>query len=456
MEHEAMTSRSKTTRGRSRHPGVVLRHRSYASGRTAWVARYRDPWSGQDKDITLDGPELGLTTHEARRDWAVRLSRQLAEQRAAMRAGERPLARVAVGDAIETYYATRAGRLRERTVGTYRVGSARLLDWCQRAGVRMTDDLTGPRLVAFRDALASAPRFSSRLGGRRGAQRATATLRSPVTVNRDMTSVRAMINTWRRQGLVRLTRDDIADALRPFPELRVRPQPLKQPEIRALLEAALRHDADTYTITRAEKAGEVEPGTTPRHEPVAPLVLFTLLSGCRIGEVSSLTWDNVDLAAHEGQGEIVVQATACKTGIERAVRLDVSPALRPLLAALRLRAGADPHVFGGVAPLSEDRLKAAQRRLVGPYKAPEFNWQRLRQTCGTFLTNAPGVFGAASAFMSARRLGHAVAVAERHYLGVVSVPAEAKTLEAAMQIEDLADRIVAAVGTGERVARQSA
>jgi hypothetical protein len=39
--------------------------------------------------------------------------------------------------------------------------------------------------------------------------------------------------------------------------------------------------------------------------------------------------------------------------------------------------------------------------------------------------------------MSAPQLGHSVAVAERHYLGVHrGIPKDAHTLEAAMQIED--------------------
>ena len=64
--------------------------------------------------------------------------------------------------------------------------------------------------------------------------------------------------------------------------------------------------------------------------------------------------------------------------------------------------------------------------------------------CGTFLTNAPGIFGAASAYRSARQLGHSVAIAERHYLGLLrGIPREAHTLDEAMGIEDLLDEIVA-------------
>ena len=52
------------------------------------------------------------------------------------------------------------------------------------------------------------------------------------------------------------------------------------------------------------------------------------------------------------------------------------------------------------------------------YGAPDFDWQMLRSTCATYLTNAPGIFGAATVFLSARQLGHSVTVAECHYLGV--------------------------------------
>jgi hypothetical protein len=80
----------------------------------------------------------------------------------------------------------------------------------------------------------------------------------------------------------------------------------------------------------------------------------------------------------------------------------------------------------------------------------------LRQTCGTYLTNAPGIFGAASAYRSAKQLGHSVAVAERHYVGLVrGIPRDARTLEGAMQVEAQVKRAIAAAsavhGTDARV-----
>jgi hypothetical protein len=60
-----------------------------------------------------------------------------------------------------------------------------------------------------------------------------------------------------------------------------------------------------------------------------------------------------------------------------------------------------------------------------------------RHTTGTYLTNAPGIFGAASAYRSAKQLGHSVAVAEKHYLGLVrGISPAARTLEDAMGLRE--------------------
>lgn len=131
------------------------------------------------------------------------------------------------------------------------------------------------------------------------------------------------------------------------------------------------------------------------------------------------------------------------------VALDVSPRLADLLRALHVTAGKPSR--GPVWALTSHEIKAAARRLSPPpektkatavekrragYGAPAgWTWQGLRATCGTYLTNAPGIYGAASAYQSARRLGHSVTIAERHYLGVVKVPKDAATLEAAMGCE---------------------
>ena len=70
---------------------------------------------------------------------------------------------------------------------------------------------------------------------------------------------------------------------------------------------------------------------------------------------------------------------------------------------------------------------------------------------GAWLTNAPGIFGAASAYRSAKQLGHSVAIAEKCYLGLLrGIPREARTLDEAMGINDLLDEIVAQAGGARR------
>lgn len=87
-------------------------------------------------------------------------------------------------------------------------------------------------------------------------------------------------------------------------------------------------------------------------------------------------------------------------------------------------------------------LEAARKRLK-VYGAPSFSWQGLRRTCGSYLTNSPGIYGSSSAYQSARRLGHSVTVAERHYLGTIKgIPHSATTLEQAMDIEPEAQEVI--------------
>lgn len=443
-----MAKRRKTTRGRSKHPGVVLKQRVYRSGRKGWVARYTEPGTGRQRDVTLDGTELRLTTAEARTDWAVRLSARLATERAQIASGSRPAKRVTLPEAIDAYFSQEGARLRERTVEAYREGLRLVEAWAIDCGVSFTDELTLRRVVALREYLAALPKRASLAGGKRGTRRATSGARAPATVNGDLRTVRAVLSAWRRRGIVPLSRDDIADGLRLLPSDRIRPSPLLPSELQALLKAAREHDAERWTLTRAERARGGAGGGTPRFDPIAPFVLFVLLSGCRLREAASLQWEQVNLDAHSGAGEVVVVAAASKTHQERAVRLDVSPTLRVLLAGMRLAAGSDRYVFGGQTELSSDSLRSASRRLQSRFGAPPFSWQRLRQTCATFAVNAPSVYGAASAFLSAKRLGHSVAVSERHYLGVVSVDSTARSLESAMGIEREAQRICSAVVRG--------
>lgn len=124
-----------------------------------------------------------------------------------------------------------------------------------------------------------------------------------------------------------------------------------------------------------------------------------------------------------------------KTGEGRRIDLKCCPALVDLLAVLKRRAGdsAAP-VFG----LTRYQADAARNRLRR-YGAPAgFSFQMLRRTCGTY-TACSSIHGDAGMWQAARRLGHSVAVAERHYYRAVVVDPNEKTLEGAMGIADLAE-----------------
>ncbi len=227
----------------------------------------------------------------------------------------------------------------------------------------------------------------------------------------------------------------------------------KPHELQKLLDAALRHDAAMFEATREELAGLRPLGSTVRYQPIAPLVAAALLTGMRFGELVDLDWSQVELDALDGEGRKVGEihlTSATKTKRARTVGLEVSPALRKLLAALHVKRGGKGSVFG----LTGDTAQAAARRLRSEFGAPEaFTWQSLRRTCGTFLTNAPGIFGAASAYRSAKQLGHSVAVAEKHYVDVArGIPREARALEVAMQVEAQVKQVIEAVG-GRSVAK---
>lgn len=435
-------------RVRSSHPGVVLAGRRNPSGEVVWRARYTDPDTGRRVWETL---ERSLSTREARRAWAIQKSHALSLRRAALASGAPLRTETPLDGAVDGFYEACRNRIADSTIQTYRRGIELLRHWAHRLGIVNTEDLTPPRLRAFRETVIAAHKCVVNPGSKRGARRMSAAKRSPATTNTELKAVAILMNHWRRLGLVpQLHSDTISDALEPLRVSFEQPNFMAPAALQGLLEAALRHDADTFLETREEHAGERTAGTTRRFPPIAPFVAYLLLTGCRRGEALAVQWSDADLDAldHQGKkvGEIRLSARTTKTRRARTIGLEVSPALRRMLASMKLRAGRDAvYVFGASGPYTVEFVEAARKRLVREYGAPAFNWQLLRSTCATYLTCSSGIWGSATVFLSARQLGHAVAVAERHYLGVHrGIPRHARTLEAAMQIQTPLSRLLAA------------
>jgi integrase len=438
-----MSTRGKKRRTRSPHPGVVLVKPDPAGRHPYWRARYVDPDSGRTVKVTID--PVAVSTAEARRDWAVRRSKVLARRRVELEGGAHPTTGTELAKAVQRYFDDHP-QLRPKTLTAYKAAAGKLLDWARKTRLHSADDVTGPRLVAFRAELVKQPKHAQAKGGKRGERKATAKLRSPHSVNRELRAVRTVLGYLRKLGLLpRISSDDLRDGLERLSAGIERIDYRKPHELQKLLEAALRHDADTFAATREEHAGRRDPGSTQRYTPIAPFVAAVLLTGMRFGEAIALDWKQVDLEALDNDGDAIGEihvTAASKTKRARTVGLEVSPALRKLLAAMHLKSGGKGSVFG----LTAGTATAAAKRLGKEFGAPERSgWQALRRTCGTYLTNAPGIFGAASAYRSAKQLGHSVTVAEKHYVDVArGIPRDARTLEAAMRIEEVMARVIAA------------
>jgi integrase len=430
-------------RTRSPHPGVVLIPPT--GEHVTWRARFTDPDVGRMVKERID--PVAVRTAEARREWAIRKAKALAKRRGELDGGAPRATGTGLSAAVDRYFEDHTN-LRTRTLFLYRRSARKFLEWATRKEIHTADDVGRENLVAFRASRVTEGRNATAAGGARGEKRSDGEKRSPATINVELGSLRTVLGYLRKLALLpRITSDDLKDGLE---RLRVNHERIdyrKPAELQKLLEAALRHDAATFAATREEHAGLRPLGSTERYEPIAPFVACALLTGMRFGEVVDLDWKQVDLEAldHEGRavGEIYLSA-ATKTHKARTVGLEVSPALRKMLAALKLKGGGKGSVFG----LTRDGIIKAERRLRNDYGAPPgCNWQALRRTCGTYLTNAPGIFGSAAAFHSAKQLGHSVKVAEDHYLGLVrGIPRDARRLEDAMQINKPMARIIAAVG----------
>jgi integrase len=409
--------------------------------RIGWRARYRDPDSGRLVKVTLDP---ALRTAELRIEWAARKARSLDRRRLELEQGAPRATGTTLEAAIARYYGAHA-QLRPSTLLAYKAATNKLLAWADAEGIKSCDDLTRAQLLGFREELIAEPKQRVAAGAKRGGRKASRQRRSAASVNRELRGVRVVLGYLNDLDLFpRMSEGDLRRACKKLPVAVERADYLKPPEIKALLEAALAHDEETFTRTRAEHAGLLPVGSTARFRSIAPFVAFVLLAGTRKSEAIDLEWSSVDLDAKDERGQLVGEVhltSATKTHRARTVDLAVSPALGRVLAALQKAGGK-----GSVLGVTRDAAAAAMLRLRELGAPSGFGWQTLRRTCATYLVNSPGIFGAASAYRSARQLGHSIAVSEKHYLGLLrGIPPDANTLEAAMGVEELLGRVVQAI-----------
>jgi integrase len=393
------------------------------------------PQSTKNPDVFNRASELGLVNEFQRKDWSIRKSREIRKRKEELEAGGQRRSQTDINAAIDRYLEEKGKEIRARTVEIYGEALQRFRNWVQIANVRLAEHLAPHHLHLLRAYLIGLPKRQSEKGGKRGKRHEGIERRKPPSINRDIRSIRTMLTHWRRRDLTPLLNSDhLIDRLQFVKEARGLKTLLMQDTLALLFAACQRHDAVRYDETRAEHAGLAPVGSTPRYFEITPFVLTVLLTGCRVGEVRKLMWRQVFLE----HGYIALDDTeGVKTAMGRRITLDECPLLSLMLAAMKLRAGPTPFVFGGPTELSKEVADNCRARLLRQFDAPKFTWQELRRTCGTFLSCASGIRGAGSAWLSAARLGHGIDVAQKHYLGVLNnIPVEAKTLEAAMGLED--------------------
>lgn len=433
-----------------RHPGVVL---IKPEGRHGWRARYNDPDTGKVKKEALPAEWKGqpLTQAEQRAEWAAEKSAWIAKRKAELEAGAVPSTGQDVATTIEHYF-TDHTKLDANTLGKNRVAANKLIAFCERLKLRTADDITQPVLLKFRAHLVNEPKRKAKAGGKVGQFVSTNERRAPKSVNGDIGAAVTVLRYLRKLRLLsRITFDDIETSLAKERIGKGRIDFMKPAACRNLITLALDHDAETFRNQadrdardkgRPIKMTYPEKGSKPVYDPIAPFVLFVLVTGVRVGEALALEWAWVDLDAQDEHGkpvgEIHLPPHITKTRNGRTLVLEVGATLRPLLIAMqpeqKLRHGSVFNVSPGEARAALERIQA---------KGHKGAWHQMRRTCATYLTNS-GVFPVASAWRSAKQLGHGVNVAERDYADLIRISRDARTLEAAMQIEKEAGLVLAA------------
>jgi integrase len=374
------------------------------AGRKIWRFRYR--FKGERDRLTLGQfPTLGLA---AARVAATKCRAQIyagIDPGAPVKRAELPLAEI-----VDRYIADHAAEWKPSSLRTYRSQLGFFSAWAASAKVRRVEQIDPAALSDFRSHTIKRPRADG-----------STARRSAYAINGDLRTVHTMLQVLRKAGRLPSIpgSDAIADNLGLLPVPHVRPDPLRSADLRELVAACSRYDAE-------------------HAKPIGPLVLAMLLGGFRLGEALRLAWSHVRLA------EQTILVVAGKTGAERSVDLAVSPALARLLGEMI--------GTGRVFSFTLDQAMDERRRLVSDYGAPPFLWSKrhskpnersaptLRSTCASYLVCAPSIYRGASTAMAALQLGHSEEVLRTSYLGALRrIPATATTLEDAMGIADLLD-----------------
>jgi integrase len=388
-----------------KHRGVKLL--TLPDGRN--VARYKDPLTGRQKQESLD--LLGLTSIKAREQWAIaklKLIKATRLEQSLTTGGLLPV-KVTIEQSVGDFLGRHANQ-NTRVNQTSAMNNVAM--FLTKKGVKHTLNITVAHIAEYRDHV-------KRPGSPYAAT--TRALHLVITAAWLKWCIdRGSLTMAKHEDIKRLLKRDklASDAI----------VILQPKELRQLLASCIEHDKNESV-------------------KVAPLVLTTLLTGCRFGEAAGLTWAEIDVE----DKSIKLDSARTKTKTHRTIKLTETPSVPALFAALGL-SGRKGKVFKHI---TRSAAESARKRLANYDAPPGWTWHTLRRTCGSLCVNA-AIYGKASPFRTAKRLGHSLAVAERSYLGTITgLPKNCETIEEAAGIQTLADAIVRSVAINNTKSRRA-
>lgn len=387
---------------RNPHLGVSIIRPS--AGQVAWRLRWKSPDTGKFTFRKLT--EAEARNEDTRRDAAIKQWKAAQDRKLQLNTGAEKFTNgdMLIKDAIDGYFAGAGALLAKRSRDGYKSRCKAFLAWLELPSVskRKCADVTTSLLRAYRSHVIARPIQ----GGSKRVARGT--------VNAAMWGVGAVLGELAKGGLIPISASAVTETLETVKDDAEKKDFLRPAQLRAILAACAAYDADASI--RSELRGRMFATT-----------LFIALTGMRSGEALQIEWRDVGVDP-DGRPCIHVRKEVAKNKKARRVYLAHSPLLAHLVANRRGRA--DNACVVGVAR----SVLATARWTIEAKLGLEFDCKSLRRTCGTFLTCAPNIFGAAAPYMSAQQLGHTVQIAEKNYLGLTVIDPAHKTTEAAMDL----------------------
>ena len=410
--NEATTkTRGKKRRGSSRGRGVVVEvRRRPDTGK--WQARWLDP--DTKKRVAISLSKLGISNKGQAEDWARDKEVELeAIRRETEVQGRRR--QIATGwSAILAEYADswEAENGKPLTQGYF----ARFRAFIDTHRITQGGDLREEHLHAFRTYLSKPWEGRAAL--------------APASRNRHMNTVRAMLNWANRRKMIRVSRDAISDCLKSFKTDSKLPVVLERKEIERLLRACVEYDGARHHASRSDKGaywtGQPSDSASSKWAPLGPYVLLMLLTGARPSEALELEWSAVK--------EHSILIFGSKTRRERRVPFGDSPALRQLIAGLRLRSKGQRYVLGDSPSGGPPNYHFRQwNRLLELAGLPGFQRKSLRSTCVSNVAAKSHLTESELGF----RFGRGKDVSIKHYrIQLSPEDRKANTVEAWLEVED--------------------